>query len=248
MSSDLGTERQATQVGDKGKVSSWWTNLTWWGQLLGVLTAFLTLITTALGVAYAGKSSNVNDLQSTVDRQRAQIAKDQSELDALATQLAESRRALALATAVPAPESPDTAGDTATTLDNPGVYRQGKLAIVFNGGSPDFDAPPSDPQWGMGGNTNSTAEIDHWLQELHTQSGGLQLSHGSWAQIHAAKPGYTDCVQETSYRFVSIPVEDVTPGAQFCFRTGEGRYALMLVKKVAEERLDTQVTVYNKPS
>ncbi|TCK25012.1 hypothetical protein EV378_0809 [Pseudonocardia endophytica] len=195
--------------------------------VLSLLTALLTLATGYLGYQTA---TITRDKEAAAAQSSGQVGSLQQQITALKQENDGLRSQLGM------PPTSATSGGAAVA----GTERHtGQVTFVLGPGI-DADAPASDPKWGI---DSGGSGADLFL----SSSGSIDVSSGSESVYLAQqRPDYATCSQNTTYRSKDIDRGLALPGASFCLRTGEDRYAGVTILANGNEQATLQITTWEK--
>lgn len=178
--------------------------LNYWYIVLGTIVSAIVIITTVASIA-AGIIGN-NDVGKT-----NKIAAESDD--------------------TPPPDTPPNTGTSApsspssSSADPAAVYREGDLIFQRETYPTDFDAAPTDPQWGRNSPTAWPGEDD--LGTTANDEVTIRASLGAQlASPQGAPLSYSSCTG-ANFSGESVPLMGLPSGEVICIRTTEERYAGM---------------------
>lgn len=147
------------------------------------------------------------------------------------------------APSLPSDPTPANMVDGSTTsIDPAAVYREGDLMFQRETYPTDFDAPPTDPQWGRNSPTAWPGDDD--LGTLASSEVGIHAFLG--AQLASPQDGplsYSGCTG-ANFSGASVPLTGLPPGEIICIRTSKDRYAGMQLLSTENQKYTFHVVTW----
>lgn len=188
-----------------------WTHLE---KALGLATAFVTLISAALGTYSIYASQQKKEVQSAaVDQADAAQATIDELTRKNADQAARIRQLEAQLSPAPTPGESGSAP----------IRHAGRVSLADGGDRIDLNAPADDTTWSAGVDTESQDTVGY-------SSGSLTFNPPrDWARLDGAA-GYRACKSATIYApAYDIPIAELESAQGNCFRLTTGRYATIQI-------------------